>query len=88
MSAAPKTVPVSAALLDSLEDRLCDVSEAIAAVAETLNSMSDVSHLKFVSNALMGALAEKAGNCFEVLSHGRLLKAEREMVEAAHAKSA
>lgn len=82
MSATENMVPVSPILLNVLEERLCDVSAGIAGIAEVLGSITDVSHLQFVSDALMGALAEKMGHCFNVLSEGRLLKTEREIAEA------
>jgi hypothetical protein len=88
MSAAQKTVPVSEALLDSLEDRLCDVSEAIAAVAETMSSKIDPSHIQFVSEALTAALADKLARCFDAMSAGALLRSERHLLEVAHAARA
>jgi hypothetical protein len=88
MSAAPQAVPVDAVVLNVLEERMCAVMSGIIGTSEAIGSMKDADHLEFVAGALFTALAEKMSQCFEVLSEGRLLKAEREIAEVAHAARA
>lgn len=78
---AEQMIPVSPILLNTLEERLHAVMQAISGTAEALGAMKDMSHMEFVADALFDALSEKMGHCFYVLSEGRLLKSDREPVE-------
>ena len=83
IQAAPAAVlPVDAEVLDRIEDGLYMLETGLGAIKEVLRAPISEDHMQFVVGTLIAVVEQSLTGCFDAMSEGALMRAERHLLKA------